>query len=400
MKQKWMTALRVISCGWLAFLCSFIDRLSWPPIIPMAAGELGLTAAEAGGFMSAFFFGYLLTQLPGGMLADRWGSRKVLVYSLFLMGIFTIGLALTTGFLQGITLRFLAGFGSGAVLAAAVKGVYDHVSAEHRAMAMGLFMTSAPLGLLLANILSPLIASQYGWRSSFLLAGSITLAAFALAWMILPRRSELRIVSAAGKKGIKFELKDMLTNRELMLTAAAGFFAMWGTWGTLTWANAYMHQGLGLSLQQSGQTMALFGLGALIGQPVVGWLSDRCRQRRRQTGMVILAFFAVLLWLFGSNQDVQYLVILAPLLGAGAFVFGPVLNTFISELVAARHVATAIGFCNGIWQVGSLISPVTAGMVLDRTGSYLGAFSILAVGPLLAVGLLACVRTSGVVRNR
>jgi len=103
MKQKWMTALRVISCGWLAFLCSFIDRLSWPPIIPMAAGELGLTAAEAGGFMSAFFLGYLLTQLPGGMLADRWGSRKVLLYSLFLMGIFTIGLALTTGFLQGIT---------------------------------------------------------------------------------------------------------------------------------------------------------------------------------------------------------------------------------------------------------------------------------------------------------
>jgi sugar phosphate permease len=218
--------------------------------------------------------------------------------------------------------------------------------------------------------------------------------------MILPRRSELRIVSAAGKKGIKFELKDMLTNRDLMLTAAAGFFAMWGTWGTLTWANAYMHHGLGLSLQQSGQTMALFGLGALIGQPVVGWLSDRFRQRRRQTGMIILAFFAVLLWLFGRNQDVQYLVVLAPLLGAGAFVFGPVLNTFISELVAARHVATAIGFCNGIWQVGSLISPVTAGMVLDRTGSYLGAFSILAVGPLLAVGLLACVRTSGVVRSR
>lgn len=400
MKQKWMTALRVISCSWLAFLCSFIDRLSWPPIIPMAAGELGLSAAEAGGFMSAFFFGYLLTQLPGGMLADRWGSRKVLLYSLFLMGIFTIGLALTTGFLQGIALRFLAGFGSGAVLAASVKGVYDHVSAEHRAMAMGFFMTSAPLGLLLANILSPLVALQYGWRSSFLLAGSITLAAFILAWMILPRRSELRIVPAAGKSGIKFELKDMLTNRDLMLTAAAGFFAMWGTWGTLTWANAYMHQGLGLSLKQSGQTMALFGLGALIGQPIVGWLSDRLRQRRRQTSMVILTFFAGLLWLFGRNQDVQYLAVLTPLLGAGAFVFGPVLNTFISELVAARHVATAIGFCNGVWQVGSLISPVTAGMVLDRTGSYLGAFSILAAGPLLAVVLLAFVRTSGVVRSR
>lgn len=400
MKQKWMTAFRVISCAWLAFLCSFVDRLSWPPVIPMAAGELGLTAAQAGGFMSAFFFGYLLTQLPGGMLADWWGTRKVLLYSLLLMGIFTIGLALTTSFWSGIILRFFAGLGSGAVLAASVKGVYDHVTAKHRAMAMGFFMTSAPLGLLLANILSPLIAAQYGWRSSFLLAGSITLAAFGLSWMILPRRSELRLVPVAGKTGIKFELKLIMANRDLMLTAAAGFFAMWGTWGTLTWANAYMHQGMGLSLKQSGQTMALFGLGALIGQPVVGWLSDRFRRQRRQASMAILACFAGLLWLFGSNQDVQYLLILAPLLGAGAFIFGPVLNTFISELVEARRVATAIGFCNGVWQVGSLISPVTAGIVLDHTGSYLGAFSVLAAGPLVAVGLLALVRTNGALHTR
>ncbi|WP_312202780.1 MFS transporter [Anaerospora hongkongensis] len=393
MKQKSMMALRTIACGWLAFLCSFVDRLSWPPIIPMAAVELRLTAAEAGGFMSAFFFGYLLTQLPGGMLADRWGTRKVLLVSLFVMGLFTMGLAVTNDFGQGVILRFLAGFGSGAVLAAAVKGVYDHVAAEHRAMAMGFFMTSAPLGLLLANLLSPLIAAHYGWRTSFLFAGSMTLAALGLTWLILPRRTGLRIVPAAGKTGIKFELKEIITNRELMLTAAAGFFAMWGTWGTLTWANAYMHQGLGLSLKESGRTMALFGIGALIGQPVVGWLSDRFRKRRRQASMVLLGVFAVLLWLFAKNQDAQYLAVLATLLGAGAFMFGPVLNTFISELVAARSVATAVGFCNGVWQIGSLISPVTAGLVLDQTGSYVYAFSILAAGPLVAVGLLAFVRS-------
>jgi MFS family permease len=111
--------------------------------------------------------------------------------------------------------------------------------------------------------------------------------------------------------------------------------------------------------------------------------------------MAILAAFAVLLWLFGNNRDASQLVLLVPLLGAGAFVFGPVLNTFIAELVSPRQVATAVGLCNGIWQIGSLISPVTAGLILDHTGSYSWAFAVLAAGPLVAVGILALVKKSG-----
>ena len=109
--------------------------------------------------------------------------------------------------------------------------------------------------------------------------------------------------------------------------------------------------------------------------------------------MTILACFAILLWLFGTNQDSRQLLILAPLLGAGAFIFGPVLNTFISELVESHQVGTAIGLCNGVWQLGSVISPITAGLVLDNTGSYQWVFGVLAVGPVLAVLLFALVRT-------
>ena len=394
MEKRFAAAVKVVLCGGLAFFCSFLDRLAWPPVIPLAARELGLTAAQAGGFMSAFFFGYLLTQLPGGMLADRWGTRKVLLYSLMLMGIFTTAIVWMPDFQTGLALRFLAGVGSGAVLAAAVKGVYDYFEPAKRATAMGFFMASGPLGLLTANLLSPFLAAAYGWRTSFLVAGVFTLIVGLLSWQLLPQRSQLQLVPQPGKSSQG--LSDLWRNRDLMLTAAAGFFAMWGTWGTLTWANAYMSQSLGLTLSQSGQLMAVFGLGALAGQPLAGWLADRYMRRRRQTGMIILAAFALLLWLFGQNRDVSLLTALIPLLGAGAFVFGPVLNTFISELVAPRQVATAIGLCNGIWQLGSLISPVTAGVILDRTGSYSWAFTVLAAGPLLAVAILALVRTSGI----
>ena len=394
MERTLSAALRVVLCGGLAFFCSFVDRLSWPPVIPMASSELGLTAAQAGGFMSAFFLGYLLTQLPGGILADRLGTRKVLVVSLFLMGVFTLGTAWVPGYWSGMSLRFVAGIGSGAVLAASVKGVYDYFGPTRRATAMGFFMASSPLGLLVANIMSPLIAASHGWRASFLAAGCLTLIVWVFSWLMLPQSGKT-VKPANEFQRPKNNIRLLFAHRDLILTAAAGFFAMWGTWGTLTWANTYMHQSLGLSLKQSGQIMALFGLGALIGQPLAGWLSDWFPQHRRQTGMAILACFAILLWFFGINQDRQQLIILAPLLGAGAFIFGPVLNTFISELVEPHQVGTAIGLCNGVWQLGSVISPITAGLFLDKTGSYQWAFGVLAAGPMLAVLIFALVRTSG-----
>lgn len=392
MKRTLSVAIRVVLCGGLAFFCSFVDRLCWPPVIPMASSELGLTATQAGGFMSAFFGGYLLTQLPGGILADRLGTRKVLVVSLFLMGIFTLSTAWVSGYWSGVFLRFLAGIGSGAVLAATVKGVYDYFGPTRRATAMGFFMSSSPLGLLVANIMSPLIAASHGWRTSFLVAGCLTLLVWVFSWLILPRSVETT-KSTRDYQRPNNNVWLLLANRDLILTAVAGFFAMWGTWGTLTWANTYMHQSLGLSLKQSGQIMAFFGLGALIGQPLAGCLSDRFPQHRRQVGMAILACFAILLWLFGTNQDSQQLLILTPLLGAGAFIFGPVLNTFISELVESHQVGTAIGLCNGVWQLGSVISPITAGLFLDKTGSYQWVFGVLAAGPVLAVLLFALVRT-------
>ena len=382
---------QIVFCAWLAFLCSFVDRLSWPPIIPLAIGDLKLTATEAGSFMSIFFLGYLLTQIPGGMLADRFGIRRVLLGSLFLVATFTVAFAWTPNYAAGIFLRFLAGLGSGAILAAAVKGVYDCYRPARRATALGFFMTSLPAGLMLANLSSPWIAGHFGWRASFGAAGALTFLAMGFTAWLLPASSP-STVSGNWQSGK--QLKELMKNRSLLITAAAGFCAMWATWGALTWNNSYLHQELHLSLAESGKVTVLFATGALVGQPLAGLVADRFPAGRRQVSMLILLGFALLLCFYGQNRNPQLLTVLSPLLGAAAFVFGPVLNTFISELVQKDQVGTAIGFCNAVWQIGSLISPVLAGLVLDVTGSYGGVFLMLAAGPALAVLLLSGVKTA------
>lgn len=353
--------------------------------MPVAMQELSLNKAEAGSFMSIFFLGYLLTQIPGGMLADRFGIRKILVLSLLWTGGFTLAFAGVEGYGGGLLLRFLAGLGSGAIMAAAVKGVYDSFSPANRATAMGVFMTSLPAGLMLANLLSPWVAVHAGWRVSFIVAGCLTLLSMGVAWRLLPPTAV--VIHQDGFQPGK-TLRLLMQNRRLLITALAGFMAMWGTWGVLTWNNSFLHQGMGLTIEKSGGMMALFGLGALIGQPLAGKLADRLAGRRHQVAQGILLLFGVLLLVYGLNRNPLWLYLLSPCLGAAAFIFGPVLNTLISELVEPGQVGTAIGFCNAVWQLGSLASPYLAGLLLDWTGDYRSIYLMLAAGPFLSVLVL------------
>lgn len=71
-------------------------------------------------------------------------------------------------------------------------------------------------------------------------------------------------------------------------------------------------------------------------------------------------------------------------MGITAFVYSPVMNNFIGEVVDRQLVGTATGLVNTIWQMGSLLSPIAVGAVLDATHRYLYAFMTLAAGPILA----------------
>ena len=76
METRFAAAVKVVLCGGLAFFCSFLDRLAWPPVIPLAARELGLTAAQAGGFMSAFFFRLLADPVAGRDAGRSLGNTQ------------------------------------------------------------------------------------------------------------------------------------------------------------------------------------------------------------------------------------------------------------------------------------------------------------------------------------
>ena len=109
---KWLSLLAVT----LAFTFTFLTRFIWSPLMTTVSQEFGLSVMQAGLYMSAFFAGYLITQIPGGMMADKLQPKWVLVVCTVLSGCATAAMALIPGYRLGLVLRIVTGASSGCVM--------------------------------------------------------------------------------------------------------------------------------------------------------------------------------------------------------------------------------------------------------------------------------------------
>lgn len=372
----------VLFVVWSAFLLSFVDRLTWPPIIPLASKDLGITAAQAGGYMTAFYIGYVITQLPGGYLTDRFGYRRVLMASFLVMGTFTAAMGLVENYTAGFLLRILAGMGSGAVFSAGVRAIFDWFRQNSRTTAMGFFMTASSLGVSVVNLFVPSVSQHFGWHTAFYVAGLFPIIGFLIAFFLLKERTP-QTEGNVAKRRFFHDLKRLLSNRNFLLLGLSGFFAMWATWGTATWANSYMNQELNLTLVEAGYIMSLFGIASILCKPLIGILSDYIGGKHKLLLILLLGLFGPILIAFGMNQSRSLIYPLAILLGIASYIYSPIMSTMIGETVDKDLVGTATGFVNTIWQFGSLLSPVVVGTVIDATRNFFFGFLTLAIGPML-----------------
>jgi sugar phosphate permease len=159
---------------------------------------------------------------------------------------------------------------------------------------------------------------------------------------------------------------------------------MWGSWGFAFWVNALMIRGHHLSPVVAGEIMALFGIGALIGSPLVGLLADWLGGIRKVPVIVCLLSFVALLLMFGGLRTEMQFRLAAPLLGIAAFVYMPLNSALVSEIAGTELAGSATGITNAFWQLGTILVPVVVGVVFQMTDSFHIAFVALAAGPLFA----------------
>ena len=375
-----------------SFTMTFVSRFAWPPLVPSIMPVMNINMTQAMAYMTAFYIGYVATQIPGGILADRFGPRLVLSSALVLQGLGTFGIGLTENYQAGFILRVVCGLGAGCVYSSCLKAVVTWFSPVQRGLAIGVIMTSPTLGVTIPNFLMPTIEAAIGWQGAF---KSVGLALILLAFVLLALMKEIK-AAAGQRKSFMVGLKFVCSNSNILLISLAGFSIVWCQIGFGSIANSYMVDVMDVSRIEAGRVMMLYGLVGILMPTLAGYLCGRlpCRKRTMIIGGHALIIFAFLL--FGQMETLMAASVVACLLGALFAFTNPISSIIIADNAGPEWAATAAGVGNSIFQVGALLSPLVIGFARDASGGYGWTWWILGAGALIGIVTTSLVKNKPV----
>jgi sugar phosphate permease len=378
----------VLFVTWAAFLLSYVDRVAWSTVAAPVGHSLGLSLSMLGAFITAFYIGYVVANVVGGFLTDTFGGRLTLTFALVPLGIATFCFSYTHSLTSGVLIQLAMGMAAGADYSAGVK-ILSAWFGQEKGRAMGIYTTATSLAVVIANATVPLMSQQYGWETAFRVLGGITLC-WAIVSFLLLRDSPLGLPYVPITRA---QIRGLMKNRNLILLAFAGFGGLWGTVGYGAWSNALMTKQYGISPIVAGSIAAWFGVGAVLAKPTLGWISDLNNGLRKPMSIACLAGFAILLVVFGQCSTTAQFYLIAPILGAFAFGYTPLLMAEITTASGSQSAGAAAGLTNAVWQLGSAMSPLMVGLVYGQTRSFSLALATLAAGPVAAAVILLFLRT-------
>lgn len=164
---KWKHRYTTIAIVFVVWFLSMTDRMVMATALPYIAKDFGLSPMAMGSVLSAFFFGYFLFQIPGGMLADKFGARNVLSAAVVFWSICTFLTGTAGSLVSLIAIRVLFGVGEGTAPAATWKVIANWVPMKERGIANGIMMASNSLGPAVAPLLVVMFMSAWGMAQRF-----------------------------------------------------------------------------------------------------------------------------------------------------------------------------------------------------------------------------------------
>lgn len=367
----------------LAFTFTFLSRYIWSPLMADVSGEFGINATQAGLYMSAFFAGYLVTQIPAGIMADKYEPKYILIVCTVLSGIMTALMSVIHSYEMGLVIRVITGVGSGCVMAQCSKVVAMTFEPKKRASAMGVVLASPPFGITLAQSIGAPLNQALGWRNTFLAVSAVAavivvllviwvkpVAANAAAAMPKPV-AQVQTAATAEKRpaGLLEGLAGFFTNKQQLLLGVSGFMFMFVTVGFATWTNRYA-QGLGFTPVQGGMIITCYSIAGIIASCLSGSLAEKLHMGHRNFLILSLAAMGVMTFIFSMQRGYAGLLIVGIVYGAISYLPSTHYTTSAMILAGERYTATAASTQNLLFQLASLIMPVVVGRAIDATGNY------------------------------
>ncbi|MCC6093516.1 MAG: MFS transporter [Eubacterium sp.] len=375
-KSRWLILLLLLA----SFAVTFMTRFVWSPVSKTVMGELGMSNVAAGSFMSAFFIGYVITQIPGGTLADRIGVKITMSAGLAISGLATICMSLIQSYSAGLALRVLTGLGAGVVMSCCTKVISESFEQKDRGIAFGVLLVGPTLGLTLANKLGAAILTSYGWRAAFRVIGCIAIIIAVLVFLFIRNTRAQNGVKPNLLTGIKI----VFSTRNLICVCFGGFFYMFLNLGVSTWANTYLNN-LGMSANQAANVMTIYSIGGVIGSLLTGFIVKALHLGMKKYLIAVYVLISIFTILFGNTTGTAALCVIGFIYGFLTYLPNAQLNALVTKYSPSGLSASTMGVQNCVFQMASILSPMIVGGIVDATGAFRACWITLAVVNLVGV---------------
>ncbi|MDR5781256.1 MFS transporter [Caballeronia sp. LZ065] len=396
MRLNRVVLLMILLCS--AYFIAFIDRVNIGMASTAFGPEFGLTKTQIGTAASAFGWSYVFSQIFGSLIGDRLGARRTLAICGLIVAAATAYIGFATG-LTGIVLaRLVLGVGEGAMFPVASRAIAQSLPREMFARAQGLTHAFGRL----ANAVTPGIIGALivagSWRMSFWVIAAVS-ALWAVGWFVAYRdpapgegeREAARRAAAAPSGPVPWSLLV----RRIGPMSLVYFCYGWVFYLFLGWIPQYFVHSQGLDIGHSAIFSSGVFFAGVAGDLAGGTLSDALYKRtgslaiaRRYviSGALLCALLCMVPMLTATDTTVIALCL------SGALFFCELIVGPIWALptdILPRYASTGTGMMSAGATIAGIVSPIVAGMLIDRTGNwslpFFAAIGVLALGSVFAL---------------
>jgi ACS family D-galactonate transporter-like MFS transporter len=390
---------------------NYVDRVNLSVATPAIMDDFNISASQMGIVASAFLWTYALLQMPIGTVIDKIGVPWVNRVGVFLWAVASFASAAAGGLGFLLAARLLLGVGEAPTVPAGWKAIGQWFPKQERGTATAIFDGCAKISNVLGIPVMAFLVSAFSWHAAFLFTGALSLV-YLVAWWLLYRTPSAAV--ADGRMSAEelvyiqrggAEKEDNLA--EGSLRGVGYLLRRRKTWGLalgyasytyayyvlLTWLPGYLKATFGVNLIQGGLYAMIPWLVAVVAQFfVAGVLMDRWVARTGQVTrvrrIVLVVSMLVAMAVTGAayTDSIEVAITFISIGAAGLAVSVPAGSSIVSLIAPDGYTGSLGGIVNFIANLLGIAAPIVTGMVVDRTGSFAGAFIV--TGVVLLAGII------------
>ncbi|HJX89256.1 MAG TPA: MFS transporter [Pyrinomonadaceae bacterium] len=397
-KYRWM----ICAMLFFATTINYIDR----QVLGILATDqsfktaIGWNEAQYGYVNTVFQGAYALGLLIVGRLMDRFGTRKGFSFAIVFWSIAAMGHALARSAFGFGTARFFLGLGEAGNFPASIKTVAEWFPKKERALATGIFNSGSNIGAIVAPLVVPFIAVNYGWQWAFIITGTLGFI-WLIFWLMIYRRPEehpkvqaaelAHIQSDPSEPSTKIPWASLIPLRQTWAFAIGKFLTDPIWWVYLFWLPKFLNSTYKLNITQIGLPLVVIYVVADVGSIGGGYLSSTLIKRgwsvnkARKLAMLICAISVVPIVFAARASNLWVAVGLVALAAAAHQGWSANIFTMTSDMFPRRAVGSVVGIGGMAGSIGGMLIATTVGLILQYTGSYFPIFIMAGSAYLVAL---------------